>query len=171
MALMSPALHLSLGQLSPLYTLTHMHICLKIRFHYDDNTYVTCFTLTTTSKTASHTLSLHMPPPSSLSHITILGAGLSGLTAAYRLSQQCPTTRITLLDSADRIGGWIKSTKYRLQVDNGRREGDVYLESGPRSIRPKGSPGAAGMLKLVSCASTSTRASDSERERGRGSGQ
>lgn len=86
-----------------------------------------------------------MAPPQ---HVTILGAGLSGLTAAYRLSGSCPGTRVTLLDSADRTGGWIRSTRY--EVRNGEEEGEVYLESGPRSIRPKGSPGAAGMLRLVS---------------------
>lgn len=86
-----------------------------------------------------------MSPPK---HITVLGAGLSGLTASYNIIKSLPNTRITLIDSADRAGGWIRSIKHRVKV--GGEEGDVWLEGGPRSIRPKGSLGAAGMLKMVS---------------------
>lgn len=106
-----------------------------------------------------------MAPPS---HVTVLGAGLTGLTTAYRLSTRLPSTKITLIDSASRTGGWINSQSHHLTLPDdvfsscsssslpssshpgkATRSGDVVIESGPRSIRPRGSPGAAGMLKLV----------------------
>ena len=84
-------------------------------------------------------------------HITVLGAGLTGLYTAYRLSSS-PDIRVTLLDTASRVGGWVDSRNHPVKFHNPEGElieGEVTLESGPRSIRPKGSRGAAGMLKLV----------------------
>jgi oxygen-dependent protoporphyrinogen oxidase len=37
-----------------------------------------------------------------------------------------------------------------LKTDQGVIEGEVILESGPRSLRPRGSRGSASTLKLVS---------------------
>ncbi len=92
-----------------------------------------------------------MPPPR---NITILGAGLTGLASAHHLSRLLPSTsRITLLDSTDRLGGWVRSKRHAIGFgdDTGRLvEGEVVCELGPRSIRPRGSRGAAGMLRLVS---------------------
>lgn len=88
-------------------------------------------------------------------HVTILGAGLTGLYTAYRLSES-PDIRVTVLESADRVGGWVDSRNHPVSFKdkNGRIiEGAVTLESGPRSIRPKGSRGAPTMLKLVRDAS------------------
>lgn len=92
-----------------------------------------------------------MIPPK---HVTILGAGLTGLTTAYRLTTRMPGTKVTLIDSAKRTGGWVDSTQQKIAMpgnlsDGKGMEGEVVTESGPRSIRPRGSPGAAGMLKLV----------------------
>ncbi|WWC64818.1 protoporphyrinogen oxidase [Kwoniella dejecticola CBS 10117] len=88
--------------------------------------------------------------------ITILGGGLSGLTTAYRLSQlpqaSSSHTRITLIEGWNRLGGWIDSQKHHVEFTNERGElvrGDVTLESGPRSLRPRGSRGAVGMLRLL----------------------
>jgi len=98
-----------------------------------------------------------MIPPK---HVTVLGGGLTGLTTAYRLTTHLPATKVTLIDSAKRTGGWIDSVSRKVSVpstqgdENEKRrivEGDVVTESGPRSIRPRGSPGAAGMLQLVRC--------------------
>lgn len=92
-----------------------------------------------------------MAPPQ---HVTILGAGLTGLVTAFRLSQAIPSAKITLIDKAERAGGWVGSTRHSVAFkdqDGQDVEGEVTLESGPRSIRPRGSAGAAGMLKLVSC--------------------
>lgn len=82
-------------------------------------------------------------------HITILGEGLTGLYTAYRLSSS-PGIKITLLDSASRVGGWVDSRNRPVKFVDEQGElvqGEVTLES---SIRPRGSRGAAGMLKLVS---------------------
>ena len=84
-------------------------------------------------------------------HVTILGAGLTGLYTAYRLSSS-PDIRVTLLETASRVGGWVDSRNHHVKFKNAEGElieGEVTLESGPRSIRPKGSRGAAGMLRLV----------------------
>ncbi|OCF77589.1 protoporphyrinogen oxidase [Kwoniella mangroviensis CBS 8886] len=93
-----------------------------------------------------------MPGPR---YITILGGGLSGLTAAYKLSRSSTSgQKITLIESTNRVGGWINSTIHEVEFQNpgNRREmikGEVTIESGPRSIRPRGSEGAKGMLRLL----------------------
>jgi hypothetical protein len=84
-------------------------------------------------------------------HITILGEGLTGLYAAYRLSSS-PGIKVTLLDSASRVGGWVDSRNRPVSFTDEQGnliEGEVTLESGPRSIRPRASRGAPLMLKLV----------------------
>ncbi|OCF34274.1 protoporphyrinogen oxidase [Kwoniella heveanensis BCC8398] len=89
-----------------------------------------------------------MPPR----RIAVLGGGLSGLTTAYHLTRLLPTSKITLLDSASRVGGWIDSSIREIGFRDAEgviREGTVTTESGPRSIRPKGSKGAPGMLRLL----------------------
>ena len=86
-----------------------------------------------------------MPGPPK--HVTVIGGGLTGLTTAFKLSRQLPkTSKIVIVEKEDRIGGWIGSTKHTLADGHG----DIVLESGPRSIRPRGGPGAVRMLKLVS---------------------
>jgi len=92
-------------------------------------------------------------------HITILGEGLTGLYAAYRLSSS-PGIKVTLLDSASRVGGWVDSRNRPVKFSDDKGElvqGEVTLESGPRSIRPRASRGAPGMLKLVSRNGDNTR--------------
>ncbi|WVQ94921.1 protoporphyrinogen oxidase [Kwoniella sp. CBS 9459] len=84
--------------------------------------------------------------------IAVLGGGLSGLTTAYHLTKLLPTSRVTLLDSSTRVGGWIDSKVQEIgfkDAEGAVREGMVTTESGPRSIRPKGSKGAPGMLRLL----------------------
>jgi oxygen-dependent protoporphyrinogen oxidase len=84
--------------------------------------------------------------------VTVLGGGLTGLTAAYRLSKASPSTNITLIDASKRVGGWVDSSKHAVgfKGKNGELvEGEVVLEGGPRTIRPRGSRGAPKMLKLV----------------------
>src|SRR5207253_9338745 len=49
--------------------------------------------------TACHSVTAVMP------HILILGAGISGLSVAYRLQQLLPHADITLLEARDRPGG------------------------------------------------------------------
>jgi len=109
----------------------------------------------------------HRPMPPLPKHITILGGGLTGLTAAYRLAKLARNQKllgntsqlqISLIEKSERLGGWVHSQKRSIQVPQEIRdrtgapaEVDVVVEKGPRSIRPKGSVNAAYMLKLVSC--------------------
>jgi oxygen-dependent protoporphyrinogen oxidase len=71
--------------------------------------------------------------------VTILGGGISGLSAAYYLSRLAPQLRIRLLEASDRVGGWIKSEHVS---DN------VLFEAGPRTLRPQGVGGAL-LLDMV----------------------
>ena len=62
--------------------------------------------------------------------VAILGSGISGLSAAYRLTQIHPAPRrIVLLEVGSRLGGWISS--------RGNEDGVIY-EHGPSTIRPVG---------------------------------
>ncbi|GMK55541.1 hypothetical protein CspeluHIS016_0205970 [Cutaneotrichosporon spelunceum] len=86
-----------------------------------------------------------MPPRS----VAVVGGGLSGLTAAYRLAQS--GARVTLLDPAPRLGGWTQTQTYPVSYDRDgvHHTGTVSLEFGPRSIRPRGGLGAPAMLQLI----------------------
>lgn len=96
-------------------------------------------------------------PPKS---ITILGGGLTGLTTAYHLSKLCAShpslqqIKITLIEKSSRLGGWVdsKPALVDLGIEGGGKTTEMLLESGPRSIRPRGTRGAVKMLKLVSWA-------------------
>ncbi|WVR09632.1 protoporphyrinogen oxidase [Kwoniella sp. DSM 27419] len=85
--------------------------------------------------------------------IAVLGGGLSGLSTAYHLSRSLPrSTQITLVDASHRTGGWVDSQAIDVgfrDTDGVIREGQVVCESGPRSIRPRGSKGSPGMLRLL----------------------
>ncbi|CAG9773036.1 unnamed protein product [Ceutorhynchus assimilis] len=63
---------------------------------------------------------------------TILGGGLSGLSAAYYLSKLAGKEKLALIEASNHLGGWIKSEK----VDK-----EVVFEQGPRTIRPVGAAG------------------------------
>lgn len=44
--------------------------------------------------------------------VSIIGGGLSGLTAAYQLSRELPGARITVLEAADDIGGALHTADF-----------------------------------------------------------
>lgn len=77
------------------------------------------------------------PPTKS---IAVIGAGLSGLTHALYLARGLLNKdgkyRIVVYDSADRVGGWVKSE--RVKPEGMEDEEGALLESGPRSIRMAG---------------------------------
>ncbi|PPQ99256.1 hypothetical protein CVT24_009301 [Panaeolus cyanescens] len=60
--------------------------------------------------------------------ITVIGAGLSGLSSAFHLSRRFPNSRIVVLERQAKLGGWVNST----------RTNQVLLEGGPRTLRPNG---------------------------------
>ncbi|KAK6358676.1 oxygen-dependent protoporphyrinogen oxidase [Orbilia blumenaviensis] len=70
---------------------------------------------------------LHRDPPKS---VAILGAGVTGLTAAYQLAHFSPETSITILEASPRTGGWIQSLKIPTS------KGSIIFETGPRTLRP-----------------------------------
>ncbi len=55
-------------------------------------------------------------------HILILGAGISGLSAAWYLSKVAPEYQVTILEKQHRAGGWIESSEGQ----------GVLFEKGPR---------------------------------------
>ena len=70
----------------------------------------------------------------------ILGGGISGLAAAYHLLDRVKDpSNITVLESSERVGGWMQSCA---------GENGAVFEFGPRSIRPAGNAGRA-TLKIV----------------------
>src|SRR5947199_3962592 len=56
--------------------------------------------------------------------VVIAGAGISGLSLAHRLHQLAPAAAITVLDSADRVGGCVRTD---------RRDG-FTVECGPNGF-------------------------------------
>jgi len=84
--------------------------------------------------------------------VAIVGAGLTGLTAAYRLKQR--GARVVVYEASDRIGGSIKSE---------RRDG--YLaELGPTSMAAP-SPSVAGLLSDLGLDASRVSASAAARNR------
>jgi len=71
--------------------------------------------------------------------VCVLGGGLAGLSAAHYAVRK-GVEKVVLLESSQRLGGWINSSKIPEQ--------GVILESGPRTIRPAGEAGA-NTLALV----------------------
>lgn len=63
--------------------------------------------------------------------VTVLGGGISGLSAAFYLSTVQRLANVKLYESSSRFGGWVKTDK---------RHGFIF-EAGPRTIRPKGLAG------------------------------
>jgi oxygen-dependent protoporphyrinogen oxidase len=87
-----------------------------------------------------------------MASVAIVGAGLTGLTAAYRLKQR--GSRVVIYEASDRIGGVIKSE---------RRNG--YLaELGPNSLAAP-SAGVATLLAELGLDSTRVFASSAARNR------
>lgn len=58
--------------------------------------------------------------------VAILGAGISGLSLAWFLSERC---KVLVFEQSPQVGGWIQT----------RREGKALFECGPRSLRTVGS--------------------------------
>lgn len=62
----------------------------------------------------------------------MLGGGVGGLAAAFYLCRSPQVTKVVLVESSSRFGGWLWSTR--------RSDGAVF-EHGPRGIRPAGAVG------------------------------
>ncbi|GLD73165.1 protoporphyrinogen oxidase isoform X1, partial [Lates japonicus] len=64
--------------------------------------------------------------------VAVLGGGIGGLAASYYLCRSPQVTKVIVLESSSRFGGWLWSTR--------RPDGAVF-EHGPRGIRPAGAVG------------------------------
>ncbi|KAI9376224.1 hypothetical protein BJX61DRAFT_531054 [Aspergillus egyptiacus] len=71
----------------------------------------------------------------------VIGAGITGLTAAYRLSKDPDCEKVTIYEKASRVGGWLQSET--VSVDGG----EVVFEYGPRTLRV--SPSCLPLLDLL----------------------
>jgi protoporphyrinogen/coproporphyrinogen III oxidase len=69
-------------------------------------------------------------------HIYVLGGGIAGLSAAYRLSRRDDHPRVTLVEAGDRLGGKLRTER----IDG------FVLDSGPDSLAP-GKPHAAALAR------------------------
>lgn len=70
---------------------------------------------------------------------TIIGGGISGLSAAYYAVKNQKTASIILLEASSRVGGWICSK---------RSPNGAIFEQGPRTIRSDG-PSGKNTLNLI----------------------
>jgi oxygen-dependent protoporphyrinogen oxidase len=61
--------------------------------------------------------------------IAVLGGGIAGLSTAYFTSKEFPNSKITIYESGNEAGGWLKSK--RVEVPGGH----VFFETGPRTLR------------------------------------
>lgn len=81
--------------------------------------------------------------PTVVKDVAVLGGGITGLATAHYLSKEFKDAKITLYESKNTLGGWMKSKV--MDVGNGK----VIFESGPRSLRPQ-PPNGTLSLRLVS---------------------
>ncbi|KAI9053818.1 hypothetical protein LZ554_002766 [Drepanopeziza brunnea f. sp. 'monogermtubi'] len=78
--------------------------------------------------------------------IAVLGGGITGLASAHYLTKENPNAKITIYESSERLGGWLKSEVLEVEVE-GKGE-KVLFESGPRTLRPH-SPAGVVVLELI----------------------
>jgi protoporphyrinogen/coproporphyrinogen III oxidase len=72
----------------------------------------------------------------------VLGGGITGLSSAHYLTQELPNAKVTIYESGEKLGGWLKS-KY-VDVGSGR----ILFEQGPRTLRPS-TPASLATLEMV----------------------
>ncbi|KAJ5105335.1 Protoporphyrinogen oxidase [Penicillium alfredii] len=72
----------------------------------------------------------------------VIGAGITGLTAAWQLAQDPQCSQVTLYEKSSRLGGWLDSEV--IPVDGG----EVVFEYGPRTLR-SASPASIPFLSLI----------------------
>ncbi|KAI0486381.1 Protoporphyrinogen oxidase [Xylaria cf. heliscus] len=68
-------------------------------------------------------------------NIAVLGAGITGLTAAHYLARHAKNAHITIYEASNRPAGWIKADRVQVEGAEGQ-QGHVLLQNGPRMLRP-----------------------------------
>ncbi len=71
--------------------------------------------------------------------VLILGGGITGLSAAWFITQKYPHAHVTLLEKEGRLGGWIRSS----------REGGFFFEKGPRTFVYSRSPHLLALIRSL----------------------
>ncbi|RWA13779.1 hypothetical protein EKO27_g1312 [Xylaria grammica] len=66
--------------------------------------------------------------------IAILGAGITGLTAAHYLARHAENANITIYEASSTPGGWIKANRVEVEDDLGQK-GHILFQNGPRMLR------------------------------------
>lgn len=88
--------------------------------------------------TASTTTTTTARPPGPPQDVAILGGGLTGLVTAHYLAELLPaTSRITLYEASDRLGGWIDSEAIEAADEDSAFSRKVILENGARMVAPQ----------------------------------
>jgi oxygen-dependent protoporphyrinogen oxidase len=82
---------------------------------------------------------IYATPTAGMSRVIVLGGGIGGLSAAWRLAKRLDPSCVTVLEASNRVGGWIEST----QTEDG-----AVFEHGPRSLRLPAN-GASASISLV----------------------
>ncbi|KAJ1733558.1 oxygen-dependent protoporphyrinogen oxidase [Coemansia biformis] len=76
--------------------------------------------------------------------VTVLGGGITGLSAAWYVAQRLPpTARVVLIEGSSRLGGCVRTDRRRA---NGV---ELLAEKGPRTLRAGDSRTAAAVLGLI----------------------
>lgn len=57
--------------------------------------------------------------------VVIIGAGISGLTAAYNLKKKFKNIKILILEAKDRVGGRTKTIEMKCSIENKKSLWDV----------------------------------------------
>ncbi|RMJ26687.1 Protoporphyrinogen oxidase [Aspergillus sp. HF37] len=73
----------------------------------------------------------------------VIGGGITGLTAAFRLSEDPNCKKVTLYEKSPRLGGYIESET--IPVNGGK----IVFEHGPRSIRAQADPNSAAFFESL----------------------
>ncbi|TFK84861.1 Protoporphyrinogen oxidase [Polyporus arcularius HHB13444] len=79
--------------------------------------------------------------------VTVLGGGITGLSAAFHLSRRLPVRSgvcMNILERSNRLGGWVCSDRVHVREGAGD-EADILLESGMRTLRPN----SKALLELI----------------------